>query len=440
MKTILAGLLAIVTLGWGWDLLYGPGPSGSSVLWTMRQQGLYLTGLYSIALMSLSMLLATRPAWLERPLGGMDRVYRLHKWSGILAIGFAAAHWLLEMSDDVLKATIGRAGRLPKEHYSAWFDALRHFGKDMGEWAIYAALAMLVLTLWKRFPYQIWRTLHRIMPAIYLTLAFHAAVLAPPGYWLQPVGLLLALLLTAGAISSALSLTGRIGQRRQVSGTVVSVCNSFTDITAVQCRLAPGWKGHRPGQFAFVTFNRSEGAHPFTIASADRGDRNITLQIKGLGDYTRGLAQRLQPGQAVSVEGPYGRFDLARRNPQAQQIWIAGGIGITPFLAWLESLQDQSDAAPAADLHYCTRDRASDSMIPKLEALCAALPGIRLHVHDARQGQLLTSEKLHALHAGAKRAEVWFCGPQGLADSIKEGLQRTFRSRLRFHQEAFEMR
>lgn len=440
MKTILAGLLAIITLGWGWDLLYGPGPFGSSMLWTMRQQGLYLTGLYSIALMSLSMILATRAAWLERPLGGMDRVYRLHKWSGILAIGFAATHWLLEMSDDVLKATIGRAGRLPKEHYSAWFDALRHFGKDMGEWAIYVVLAMLVLTLWKRFPYQIWRTLHRIMPAIYLTLAFHAAVLAPPAYWLQPIGLLLALLLTAGAISSVLSLTARIGQRRQVGGTIVSVCNSFTDITAVQCHLDPGWKGHRPGQFAFVTFDRSEGAHPFTIASADRGDRNITLQIKGLGDYTRGLAQRLQPGQAVSVEGPYGQFDLARRNPQAQQIWIAGGIGITPFLAWLESLQGQSNAAPAADLHYCTRDRASDSLIPKLEALCAALPGINLHVHDARQGELLTSEKLHALHAGAKRAEVWFCGPQGLADSLKDGLQRAFRSRLRFHQEAFEMR
>lgn len=440
MKTILAGLLAIVTLGWGWDLLYGTGPSGSSVLWTMRQQGLYLTGLYSIALMSLSMILATRPAWLERPLGGMDRIYRLHKWSGILAIGFAAAHWLVEMSDDVLKATIGRVGRLPKEHYTAWFDALRHLGKDMGEWAIYVVLAMLLLTLWKRFPYQVWRTLHRIMPAIYLTLAFHAAVLAPPDYWLQPVGLLLALLLTAGAMSSLLSLTGRIGQRRQVHGTIVSVCNSFTDITAVQCRLDAGWKGHRAGQFAFVTFDRSEGAHPFTIASADRGDRNISLQIKGLGDYTRGLAQRLRSGQAVKVEGPYGQFDLSRRNPRAQQIWIAGGIGISPFLAWLESLQGQPDQAPAADLHYCTRDRVRDSLVPKLEMLCATLPGIRLHLHGARQGELLTTEKLNTLHAGAKRTEVWFCGPQGLADSLKEGLHRALRSRLCFHQEAFEMR
>lgn len=439
MKTILAGLLAIVTLGWGWDVLYGTGPSGSSLLWTMRQQGLYLTGLYSIALMSLSMILATRPAWLERPLGGMDRAYRLHKWSGILAIGFAAAHWLVEMSDDVLKALIGRAGRLPKEEFSGWLDTLRELAEDMGEWAIYAVLAMLVLTLWKRFPYQVWRHLHRVMPAIYLTPAFHAAMLAPPDYWLQPVGLLLALLLTAGAISSVLSLTGRIGQRRLAKGTIVSV-SSASDITEVSCRLDAGWKGHRPGQFAFVTFDPGEGAHPFTIASADRGDHNITLQIKGLGDYTRGLAQRLRSGQAVKVEGPYGQFDLSRRNPRAQQLWIAGGIGITPFLAWLESLQGQPDQAPAADLHYCTRDRTSDSLVPKLESLCAALPSVRLHLHGARQGEMLTTENLSAMHAGAKRTEVWFCGPQGLADTIKKGLQHALRSRLRFHQEAFEMR
>ena len=54
------------------------------------------------------MFLATRPAWLERPLGGMDRIYRTHKWAGILAVAFAALHWLLDMSGDILKGLIGR--------------------------------------------------------------------------------------------------------------------------------------------------------------------------------------------------------------------------------------------------------------------------------------------------------------------------------------------
>jgi predicted ferric reductase len=440
MKTILAGVLTLVTLAWGWDIFSATAPSLGSIPWTIRQEGMYLTGLWSISLMSLAMMLSTRPAWLEAPLGGLDRVYRLHKWSGILAISVAATHWLVEMSDDVLKALVGREGRVPKEKYAGLVETLRKLAEDMGEWAIYAVLAMLVLTLWKRFPYRTWRHVHRIMPAFYLMLAFHAAMLAPSDYWQQPIGVVLTLLLTGGSIASVMSLAGRIGRHRLVAGTIESVTANAADVTEVTCRLEAGWKGHRAGQFAFITFDAKEGAHPFTIASADRGDRCITFQIKALGDYTRGLAGRLKPEQAVRVEGPYGHFDLSRRNPRAQQIWIAGGIGVTPFLAWLESLQGQADKAPAADLHYCTRDRDTDSFVPRLEALCAVLPSIHLHVHGARRGEMLTADALAAAQDSAKHAEVWFCGPQGLADSLKDGLKSIWAGRLRFHQEAFEMR
>ena len=440
MKTLLVTFLALVTAVWGWDLAVTSSPPGVVTPWLLRQQALTLSGLLSIALMSLAMMLATRPAWLERPLGGMDRIYRLHKWAGILAVGLAATHWLIEMSDDILKAVVGRAGRVPEDRYAGFLEVLRKLGEDMGEWAIYAVLAMLVLTLWKRFPYRPWRWLHQAMPVLYLMLAFHAALLAPPAWWTRPVGLLMVLLLAGGAVGSVLSLAGGIGRRRRVDGSVVAVAGVGADVTEVTCRLGAGWRGHRPGQFVFITFDRIEGAHPFTIASADRGDGSVTFQIKALGDYTRGLAQRLRAGQPVRVEGPYGRFDLGRRHPRAQQIWVAGGIGITPFLAWLESLQSRPDRAPVADLHYCTRDRETDAFVPRLQALCASLPGIRLHVHGSRQGEVLTAEALAAAPGEPRRAEVWFCGPHGLAKSLREGLQRAWPGRLRFHQEAFEMR
>jgi predicted ferric reductase len=135
------------------------------------------------------------------------------------------------------------------------------------------------------------------------------------------------------------------------------------------------------------------------------------------------------------VEGPYGRFDLARHNPRARQIWIAGGIGVTPFLAWLESLQANPEQAPVAELHYCTRDQEGDPFVPRLQALCATLPTIQLRIHGARQGKTLKAEALQ----GAHRAEIWFCGPRGLAASLHRGL-REVGMRPRFHQEAFEMR
>ena len=199
MKILLGSLLAIVTLAWGMDVLATGGSSGGTLPWVIRQEALYLSGLLSIALMSLAMFLSTRPAWLEAPLGGMDRVYRTHKWAGILAVSFAVVHWLVEeVVGDILKATVGREGRIPKEQVTGFLEVMRDLAKDMGEWAFYLVLAMLVITLWKRFPYKTWRVVHQAMPVLYLMLALHAAMLAPTDYWTQPVGILIALRDAAG--------------------------------------------------------------------------------------------------------------------------------------------------------------------------------------------------------------------------------------------------
>ncbi|MBU1363160.1 MAG: ferric reductase-like transmembrane domain-containing protein [Gammaproteobacteria bacterium] len=440
MKILLGSLLAIVSLAWGMDVVATGGSSGGTLPWVIRQEALYLSGLLSIALMSLAMFLSTRPAWLETPLGGMDRVYRTHKWAGILAVSFAVVHWLVEeVVGDILKAIVGREGRIPKEQFTGFLEVMRDLAKDMGEWAFYLVLAMLVITLWKRFPYKTWRAVHQAMPVLYLMLALHAAMLAPTDYWAQPVGILIAVLGAAGIYGALFSLVGRIGRARRASGTVTAIEQPAPDVLGVSCQLDNNWRGHRPGQFAFITFDEKEGAHPFTIASADRGDRSISFQIKALGDYTRTLGKRLEVGRAVKVEGPYGRFDMTRQDSSAQQIWIAGGIGVTPFLAWLDSLQ-QSANQVSADLHYCTRDRTNDPFVALLEASCTALPGIRLHIHGAQQGEILSAADVAAAQAGSRRSEIWFCGPQGLAEKLKHELGRIGQGRVRFHQEAFEMR
>jgi predicted ferric reductase len=436
MAFIFVPLLALVAAVWYGAFAGAVYPPEAALPWIARREGLYLTGLASFALMSLAMLLAVRPAWLEKPLGGMDRIYRLHKWTGILAVGLGAAHWLVELSGDIIKRFIGKTGRLPKPQYDGLVEQLRKLAEDMGEWALYAALAVLVLTLWKRFPYHLWRYVHRAMPVLYLMLAFHAAMLAPAAYWAQPAGVLVALCLAVGVPAAFASLAGLIGRGRRVAGEVAAIRREG-DVTEIDCRLDASF-AHRPGQFAFVTFDPAEGAHPFTIASADRGDGTVRFCVKALGDHTRNLPHTLAVGQPVRVEGPYGRFQLDRRDPGRRQIWVAGGIGVTPFLAWLEALQAQPGTAPA-DLHYCTRDRAADPFVARLETLCAGLPAIRLRVHGARQGEVLDAGMLGLADGGKMKAEVWYCGPQGLAAALRQGLAR-LGGGLRFHQEAFEMR
>ncbi|HRE17145.1 MAG TPA: ferric reductase-like transmembrane domain-containing protein [Rhodocyclaceae bacterium] len=434
MRLLLVAMVLLVGGVWAWEMLTVARPAAHP-LWLARQELLTLSGTLAIALMSLAMYLASRPLWLEGLLGGMDRVYRTHKWAAILATGFALAHWLVEMGDDILKSLVGRAGRVPEEKFSGFLEVLRELAEDAGEWAIYGLLFMVALSLWRRFPYRPWRFLHQAMPVIYLALALHAALLAPRAYWQQPVGALLAVLLLAGSYGAVRSLFGTIGHARQVSGKILTVEASAADVLTVVCQLDQPWRGHRPGQFAFLRFEQNEAAHPFTIASADHGDRLLRFHIKALGDYTRSLAGRLQPGQPVTLEGPYGRFDLARCQPQRRQVWIAGGVGVTPFLAWLEALQSEPARALAADLHYCSRDAGRDPFVARLEDLCAGLPGVRLQVHDASVGERLAAAALGDLRA----AEIWFCGPQGLAEALRSDL-RAMGVRPRFHQEAFALR
>jgi predicted ferric reductase len=439
MNIYLTGFIALLVLAWVSAL--GVSSLGADSLpWAIYTQAFYLSGLLAIGLMSLAMVLATRPVWLERPLGGMDRIYRLHKWSAILAVVFAAMHWLLEEADDLIESVFGRHGQPLEEQFSGLLHELRDFGEELGEIGIYLVLAMVVLSLLKLFPYHLWRHVHRAVPLLYLALAFHAAVLAPGHYWSQPLGLVFGGLLAVGSIAAIWSLLGLIGWTRRARGTILSISTPAQDVVEVVCQLESRWRGHRAGQFAFVNFDRWEGHHPFTIASADHDDRRVTFMIKALGDFTRALPGRIAVGQAVTVEGPYGVFVRQPLDPQARQIWVAGGIGVTPFIAWLEDLRANPDAGFVTDLHYSTRNRERDPIVSRLETLCADLPGVSLHIHDSQAGGSLTAEHLARLHDASRKTEVWFCGPRRFAKQLRRGLNRAWRGRLRFHQEAFEMR
>lgn len=436
-RTLLGAFLVTLSAVWVWDALF-VNPMSGSVLWLIRQQGMYLTGLLSIGLMSMAMVLAVRPAWLESPLGGMDKMYHLHKWAGILAICAAIGHWLLDQAGDFIRDLVGKAGKPPKEALLWFLDPTHSLAKDLGEWLFYALVFMLVISVWRRFPYRPWRLLHKAMPLLYLGLVFHSVTFIPPSYWSRPTGMISAALLLAGSVAAVLALLQRIGLKRRHQGRIEQLTRQGC-VLEVVCDAGPHWPGHKAGQFAFVTFDRREGAHPFTIASAAQGSSHrVVFQIKALGDYTRKLAGRLQVGQAVSIEGPYGRLDYRRGRPNAQQVWVAGGVGITPFIAWLESMQNNPGHA-AVEMHYCVRNAASDPFVGRIRQLCSSLPNVTLQVHDA-DNRLDINELLAGLKAKGGKLDIWFCGPRGLAGSLRAGIARLGLRSARLHQEAFEMR
>lgn len=434
MRSLIFGLLALTLLAWG--VSFTPAES-VNILWLIRQETLNLTGFLSLAFMSLAMFLAIRPKWLEKPLGGLDRMYRAHKWAGILALGFALMHWVSkEVVGTILKSTIGRAGKVPKDSFSGIFEVLRHNAKDIGEWAFYIFVVLLVLALWKRFPYKPWRLLHKVMPVIFLALAFHGVMFVPLYYWTTPMGALLAVLFALGIYASIVTIIGQIGKKQRYQGIVKALHQPSNNVLSLRVQLEKPWQ-HSAGQFAFVQFSNLEGAHPFTIASAPRADNCVDFHIKALGDFTDTLASTIKVGQSVQIEGPYGQFKLDRINSKSQQVWIAGGIGVTPFLAWLEAMQQQPNNRPQAVLHYCTQDREHDPFVAKLQNLTATLDNIELHIYSSKHGEILDVNQLKL--SPKQTADLWFCGPMGLANKLRTELKQKAQP-VHFHQELFEMR
>jgi predicted ferric reductase len=444
MKQIQRALLALVLGLTGYWLLVDPVLTDGRTLASTRNSLINYTGLLAIGMMSVAMVLAVRPVWFESQLGGLDKMYRLHRWLGIGTLSASIGHWLL-VEAPKWASKLGLMARLPGgRHPTAsetvpffqWLKSLRGAAEAVGEWAFYAAVVLIAIALIKRFPYRWFFLSHRLLAVVYLVLEFHSIVLMNFTYWSTGLAPLMVTLMLAGTGAAGVVLIRRVGERRKVTGTVDRI-ERFTgvDTLSVGILLGGRWPGHDAGQFAFVTLDPSEGAHPFTMASAWTGDGHVQFLIKELGDYTRGLGSRLQLGQSAEVEGPYGKFNFD--GPQRRQIWIGAGIGITPFVAQMKALSIQRGSKPISLIH-CTAE-LDNVAIGKLRAdALAAHVDLQVLV-DERDG-LLSAKRLMDLVPQWREAGVWFCGPIGFGRALRKGLIAQGFDAKHFHQELFDMR
>ncbi|MFT6919241.1 MAG: putative ferric reductase [Cognaticolwellia sp.] len=183
-------------------------------------------------------------------------------------------------------------------------------------------------------------------------------ILMKVDYWDEAIAWLTVLLMIGGTVAGFLFLLRKIGVSRRSVGNINNInYHSDNRVLGLSINLENSWSGHQAGQFSFVTFDKAEGPHPFTISSAWNNDARIEFLIQGLGDYTKTLPSILKAGDKVEIEGPYGEFDFSNGKPR--QIWVAGGIGITPFIARIEALavkKTDKQTSEGIDLFYCTNE------------------------------------------------------------------------------------
>jgi predicted ferric reductase len=189
-----------------------------------------------------------------------------------------------------------------------------------------------------------------------------------------------------------------------------------------------------PGQFAFLSLGQpahDTRPHPFSITSK-RGDDQLRFVVKGLGDHTRELA-KIPAGTSARVEGPYGSL-CHERMPSKRQVWIGGGIGITPFLAMARNVRRGEDGFDV-DLYYCIAHAGEAYFLEDLEQHVRVIT-----VQEDRDG-FLTAAKIEETSGPlATDTDYLLCGPPGMMHALRTQLQAAGVPASRIHAEDFTFR
>jgi predicted ferric reductase len=372
----------------------------------------------ALVLMSLNLVLATRWTFLERRLHGLDKLFVTHRTVGLAVVLFILTHF----------AVVPRSeGIVPTKFFS-----LPTF---------FLLLAAILAASAPRFPwrklvplkYNHWKFAHRFMGVFVVTAVTHSLLAET---YVRQVPLLAAYVYgaaTLGLISwvyreIVFPFRGPITKHkveafRELGGSVSEVLLSPPASTQ---RVA--------GQFGILSLaaGPSREPHPFTISSGPPGQYRFS--IKSSGDFTDALLEgRVPIDSAASVEGPYGAFDYHRGRPK--QLWLAGGIGITPFVSMAAAFDDTVSAL----LVWSVRNREEAMYDDELTQAAATHPNLEYVVHTTSDAGHLELRNL-GIPSPASEYSAFICGPPQMRKDFERQLREMGVVREEIYFEEFRLR
>ncbi|MEO9825140.1 MAG: ferric reductase-like transmembrane domain-containing protein [Paracoccaceae bacterium] len=390
---------------------------------TPRTTGATMLGGAAFLLMTCSILLSTRVDIFEDWFGGLDRMYQVHRVAGVMAALTALVHFFA----------------VPKE-LPAGSDPLANAlvpSAPMGMLALIVLVIGLFVALNRKIRYSRWRPTHKSMALVYILVIGHFMT-APAIFFerFSASGFILIAAAIVGVFAMFYSIFGM--NRRTALPFEIEAVNAMERATEVVLKPLGQMLAFKPGQFAFVEIDGKgwNEPHPFTISSAPEEDK-LRFTMKVLGDWTRKVREELEPGRKVQVRGPYGQFDATQAGEN--QIWVAGGIGLTPFLSKIRAMEP----GDRRNIHLVYAARSADE----------ALYLDELRGHGTRLGNvkvipLFSDDGLFARVDVMKEKlpdplpsyDFFLCGPKPMLDGLMADLKKQGVSRDKIHTEAFEFR
>ena len=373
-----------------------------------------------------NLLLAARLGFVERLFGGLDRLYRVHRFVGCASLILILSHALLLAWSEAVQSGGGSAVELflPSA-------GLRIFA---GTIALFVMTTAMIMTLLPRLKHEIFVYVQRSFGLVFILACYH--VFRVEGTKAYSHGLTIYMGgLTALAIAAFVyrSILGRY-LVRTYDYRVTEV--THLDQSVAEIVLVPDGKPlpFESGQFVFVSIvHRAVGreAHPFSTASSP-DDPSLRIVVKALGDYTTNL-MNLEPPVSARVEGPYGRFSY-RRVANSDQIWIAGGIGVTPFLSMARSLQASDHRI---DFYYCTEGADQAYFLDEMFEISDQHLNFRvIPIRKVSLGRI-TAADIRGVGRELATKDFLICGPPAMIKNLKTQFLELGVPKERIHYEDF---
>lgn len=368
--------------------------------------------------------ISTRHKILDYLFHGLDKSYVYHKYLSISALILVIIHNITIEIGKGIERALGIP--IPRDPYAMY-----------GTFSMYLfIIIMLIALLAKKLNYERWKMIHKFMIIPYAFGIYHyygSATYAVIS--IEPFSIWLNVINCIGVLSIVYSIFFyekiSFKYRFKVKKLEI-VANETLEITGVTLGKHIKFK---PGQFAFIKILDKDNkflSHPFTISQAPRNGE-IQFTIKALGDDTKALLSTIKVNDEFSVSGPHGKFNY--KEGLKNQIWIAGGIGVTPFRSFSQAHVPKEFSI---DFFYAYNNEEEGAYTEELKAL--ASDNSRLNLFNSKEKGFLSAEEI-CKHVNTKENfDVYFCGPKPMRVALIKQFKNSNINISNFHYEHFQFK
>jgi ferredoxin-NADP reductase len=163
----------------------------------------------------------------------------------------------------------------------------------------------------------------------------------------------------------------------------------------------------------------------YSLCGDSLDSRRYTIAVKkedaGRGG-SLGMHRNVEVGSAIAFAGPRNFFPLSAEAHRERNLFIAGGIGITPICSMLRWL---SAKASSWELHYCARSAAHAAFYDEI----LSLHGGRVTPYFSEAPLLDVQELLRTVSGDA---HLYCCGPEGLMKAVAHATSHWPEGRVHF--------